>query len=78
MKIIIITRHSPEKRTLVDLSNRKLIDEVKMLINNGMRKEAVEKALEKGNVIKELSEDDFGLVKANFILTENSVHYDLM
>ena len=75
---ILIKHNSPEKRTLVKLPNKKLIDEIEALISKDMRKEAVKRAFEKGEIIKELSMNDIGHADVNFILTENTVHYDLM
>ena len=78
MKILVITHNSPEKITLVKLPNRKLIDEIKILINRDMRKKAIKKVLQEGKVLQEVTRENMGLMDAELILTEKTAHYDLM
>lgn len=78
MKIFIITKNGSEKITLVKLPNEKIIAKIKSLISKRMRKKAIEIGLKKGQVIKEVSREYLGLIDAELILTENTVHYDLM
>ena len=78
MKIFIITKNGEEKILLVQISNKKNAIKIKALISKRLCKKAIEKAFEKGQIIKEVSREYLGLIDADLILTENTVHYDLM
>ena len=78
MKILVKTDNNSEKVTLLKVSNEKIITKIKMLINKRRHKDAIEEVFTKGHVIKEISREYLGLIDADLILTESTVHYDLM
>ena len=78
MKILVKTDNNLEKVTLLKVSNEKIITKIKMLINKRRHKDAIEEVFTKGQMIKEISREYMGLIDADLILTENTVHYDLM
>jgi hypothetical protein len=77
MKVICVIRRSPAKRFLVELHTNKLVKEVSDLVAKRRNSKAIVTALSKGRFEKEIKEGETG-VKADIILTEESVHYDLM
>lgn len=78
MRILIKVRRSPEKIYLVSLLNKKLIDDVHKLIYKGKHRKAIDEALSKGNLIKEVDEQEAMYANVSLILTEKNAHYDLM
>ena len=78
MKILVKTDNNLENVTLLKVSNEKIITKIKMLINKRRHKDAIEEVFTKGQKIKEVSKEYLGLIDADLILTENTVHYDLM
>jgi len=77
MKVICVIRHSPAQRFLVDLHTSKLVKEVSALVAKHKNSQAIATALAKGRFEREIGENE-AKVKADIILTEESVHYDLM
>lgn len=77
MKIIVVIRRSPAQRFLVELHTNKLVKEVSALVAKHRNSQAIATALAKGRFEREIGDDETK-VKADIILTEESVHYDLM
>lgn len=78
MRILIKMMWSPKKRYLVSLPNEELIDDVQGLIYKGKHCMAIDAALSRGNLIKEVDEQEAMHVNVSLILTEKNAHYDLM
>lgn len=79
MKIIIRTHNSPERVYLVDLPDNELIERIMALVNDGQRTNAIKTALDKGTIIREIPQhEDIAYIRAKLILTQTTVHYDLM
>lgn len=77
MKILVVIKRSPAQRFLVELHTNKLVKEVSDLVAKRRNSQAIATALAKGRFEREVAEGEAG-VKADIILTEESVHYDLM
>lgn len=77
MKIIVVIRRSPAQRFLVNLQSASLVEEVSRLIGKKRHSQAIATALAKGKFEREIAEADFPKVKASFILSEESIHWDL-
>lgn len=78
MKILILIRSEPMHRFLVELQSPALVNQVSRLIIRKQHSQAIATALLKGRFQKEVSDFDLPKVKASFILTEESVSWDLM
>jgi len=78
MKILVVIRRSPAQRFLVNLHTNKLVKEVSTLVAKKRNSQAIVTALTKGKFEREIPETESGKVDADIILTEESVHYDLM
>lgn len=78
MKVLVVIRRSPARRFLIELHTNKLIREVKALISERRNSKAIATALAKGVFEREVHEDEIYSHKADMILTEESVHWDLM
>jgi hypothetical protein len=78
MKVLVVIRRSPAQRFLVDLQTAKLVEEVSRLIGRRCHSQAIVTALSKGRFEKEVMDADLPSVKANFIITEENVSWDLM
>jgi len=77
MKVLVVIKRSPPQRFLVELHTNKLIKEVSSLVAKKRNPQAIAMALTKGRLEREIGENE-AKVKADIILTEESVHYDLM
>jgi hypothetical protein len=77
MKILVVIRRSPAKRFLVELHTNKLIKEVSTLLAKRRNSQAIATTLAKGRFDREILENEAHAVKADIILTEESVHWDL-
>lgn len=77
MKVICVIRRSPAQRFLVDLHTNKLVKEVSALVAKKRNSQAIATALAKGRFEREIGENETK-IHADIILTEESVHYDLM
>jgi len=62
----------------VSLLNDKLINDVQGLINKGKHRKAIDEALSRGNLKREVSEEEAMHANVRLILTEKNAHYDLM
>ena len=78
MKVLIVIRRSPAQRFLVDLHTNKLVKEVSTLLARRRNSQAIATTLAKGRFDREILENEAGKIKADIILTEESVHWDLM
>ena len=78
MKILVIIKRSPAQRFLVELHTNKLIKEVATLIGRKRHSQAIATTLAKGRFDREVHENETHKVGADIILTEESVHWDLM
>ena len=70
-------RRSPAQRFLVELHTNKLVKEVSALVAKHRNSQAIVTALAKGRFDREVYENEAYEVKADVILTEESVHWDL-
>ena len=70
-------RRSPAQRFLVELHTNKLVREVSALVAKHRNSQAIVTALAKGRFDREVYENEAQKVKADIILTEESVHWDL-
>ena len=77
MKILVVIRRSPAQRFLVELHTNKLVKEVETLIGKRRNSKAITTALTKGRFGREIPENEAHSIKADIILTEESVHWDL-
>ena len=77
MKILVVIRRSPAQRFLVELHTDKLVKEVSKLMARRRHSQAIATALSKGRFEKEVFEGELPGVKADVILTEESVCWDL-
>lgn len=78
MKILVVIRRSPARRFLVKLHTNRLIKEVSALLAKRQNSKAIATALAKGVFEREVYEGEIYNYKADMILTEESVHWDLM
>lgn len=78
MKVLIKIKKSPGQFFLVDLQNKKLIEEVSKLIGKRKHSKAIVTALSKGKFIKEVAEQDLPNIDADLILTEEHSYFDLI
>ena len=77
MKVLIVIRNSPTQRFLVELRTNKLTKEVSTLLARRRNSQAIATTLAKGRFDREVHEDETHGIKADIILTEESVHWDL-
>ena len=77
MKVLVVIKRSPTQRFLVGLHTNKLVKEVATLVGKRRNSQAIMTALAKGRFEKEVSEGDLPKVKADLILTEENVSWDL-
>lgn len=78
MKVLVVIKRSPAQRFLVELHTNKLIKEVSTLLARRRNSQAIVTTLAKGRFDREIPESESGKIKADIILTEEGVHYDLM
>ncbi|MBF0252300.1 MAG: hypothetical protein HQL29_00645 [Candidatus Omnitrophica bacterium] len=78
MKVLVRKQNSPVKRFYVDLTEEKIIEEMKSFISKCKYEKAIKVALSKGKVLREITQEEEYYLDAQLILTNSSVHYDLM
>ena len=78
MKVLVVIRRSPTKRFLVELHTNKLVKEVSTLLAKRKNSQAIATTLAKGRFDREVHENEARSIKADIILTEESVRWDLM
>jgi len=78
MKVIVVIKRSPTQRFLVELHTNKLVKEVSTLLARRRNSQAIVTVLVKGRFEREISENEACKIKADVILTEESVHWDLI
>ena len=78
MMVLIVIEHSPKQRFLVKLHTEALIREVTKLIERRRHSQAMVTALSKGRFAKEIDQNELPNVKADLILSKDSVSWDLM
>ncbi len=76
MRILLILPDNPPKKILVELSDRQHIRNVKDLINRKKHSEAMEIALQKGRLGREVGTEEFGSLKTDLILEKDSAYWD--
>ena len=76
MRILIILPDNPLKKILVELSERQHIRSVKDLINRKKHSQAINIALQKGKLEREVGTDEFENLSTDLILRNNSAHWD--
>lgn len=77
MRVLIVIRRSPAQRLLVELHTDKLVKEVSRLVARRQNSQAIVTALAKGRFEKEVFEGDLHEIKADVIITEENVCWDL-
>jgi len=77
MKILIIIGRDPHHSFLIKLHTEQLKREVRNLIARRKNSLAMTTALSKGRFEKEVTRDEIHDVKADLLLSENSVSWDL-
>jgi len=77
MEVLVRIHRSPERRFLINVSDKKLIKEIRNLLKKNKRSKAIVAALAKGRSIVEVSAEDLPNVKADLIITEEYVSRDL-
>lgn len=77
MKILVVIRRSPAQRFLVELHSDKLVKEVTALIRRRRNSKAIITALSKGRLERQVADEELPNVKADIILTEHNVSWDL-
>jgi hypothetical protein len=77
MKVLVVIRRSPPQRFLVELHTDKLVKEVATLVGKRRNSQAIVTALSKGKFQQDVSESEVKNVKADLILTEENVCWDL-
>ncbi len=78
MRMLIKIRKSPERKFLVHIPTEELSREIQRLLKMGKKSKAAKIALEKGKVLLRIPAKDPSPLPAKIILTETTVHYDLM
>ncbi len=77
MKVLVVIRRSPVQRFLVELHTNKLVKEVATLIGRRRHSKAIVTALSKGRFERQVADDELPNVRADVILTEHNVSWDL-
>ena len=78
MKVLIVIKRSPPQRFLVELHTNKLVKEVAQLLARRRNSQAIATTLAKGRFDREIHENEAHKIKADIILTEENVRWDLM
>ena len=76
MRILVILPENPPKRILIDLTEQKLIRNIKDLIDRKKHLQAIGLAIQKGRLKKEVGIDEFENLGTDLILRDNSAHWD--
>ena len=80
MKVIIIVGKKNQKKTrlMLELLDKKTIDEVKRLINNLKCPEAISNIITKGRYIKRLTDKEIAHAASDLILTDTNAYWNLL
>ena len=78
MKILIKLRHSPERRYLVRLEDKSVIERVMDLVNKGKRSNAIVAAFLNSEVMREVGADEIADTETDLIITEKNVWYNIV
>jgi len=80
MKVIIVVGKKNQKkaRLMLELLDRKTIDEVKGLINALKCPEAISNIIAKGKYIKEVTDREIAHVAVDLILTDTNAYWNLL
>ena len=78
MRILVVIKRSPARRFLVELHTNKLVREVSTLLARRRNSQAIATTLAKGRFDREIPENEAHTIRADIILTEESVHWDLV
>ena len=76
MRILVILPENPPKKILIELSDWQHIRNVKDLINRKKHSQAINIALQKGNLEREVGADEFENLGTDLILREDRAHWD--
>ena len=77
MKILIIIKNSPEQLFLVDVKDKRLIRDIKEMIEHSQHTRAMARILAEGKFERELSRKELFYINADLILTKNNARWDL-
>ena len=76
MRILVILPDNPPKKVLIELSDRQQINRIKNLVNRKKHSMAVEIALQKGRLEREVGADEFENLSTDLVLRVDSAHWD--
>ena len=76
MRILVILPDNPPKKVLIELSDRQHISRIKDLVNRKKHSRAVEIALQKGRLEREVAADEFENLSTDLVLRVDSAHWD--
>lgn len=76
MRILVLVPGNPPKRVLVKLHTLKLVREVKSLIEEGRHTDAIEVAMQKGAVERNIKISKMENLGTDLILGSDSAHWD--
>ncbi len=77
MKVLVVISRSPTHRFLVELHTDKLVREVARLMGKRRNSQAIATTLAKGRFEREIADYEVSHVRADLILTEENVRWDL-
>ena len=80
MRVIVVVGKRNEKKTrlMLELLDKKTINEVKKLINAWRCPEAISNIIAKGKFIKELTEKEITQAASDLILTDTNAYWNLL
>ena len=76
MRILVILPDNPPKKVLIELSDRQQINRIKDLVNRKRHSRAIEIALQKGKLEREVGSDEFENLSTDLVLRADSAHWD--
>ncbi|MCK4463516.1 MAG: hypothetical protein KAU58_04300 [Candidatus Omnitrophica bacterium] len=77
MHVLVIIAETAQ-RFLIKLEKDEHIKEIKHLVRSRKRKKAIESALSKGQIVKELAEYEVPFVSADLTLTKEGSYWNLL
>jgi len=80
MRVIVVMGRKAERRTqlMLELINRRVIDEIKALVNSKKCQEAVSDILSHGRIIKELTEKELSHASPDLIITPRNAYWTVI
>ena len=78
MKVLVTLSSKPQRRYLIKLFSRSLIQEVRELIHDKKNFEAVSAVITRGQFDRPVDEHEIGSISADLILSEDCARWDLV